>query len=95
MLLICSVSYETLLSIKLRRRPSRCPGDAVTRVRRDLFDTHDEEMLGGNDTYTVRTEEPPVDAFWSPTVYDTGRGGFLHPNEDDRYHIKQHIRRPE
>jgi len=25
--------------------------------------------------------------FWSITVYDTKRGGFLHPNDDDRYHI--------
>ena len=30
---------------------------------------------------------PPADAFWSITVYDTERGGFLHPNDDDRYHI--------
>ena len=35
----------------------------------------------------MTTEEPPVDAFWSVTVYDTERGGFLHPNDDDRYHI--------
>ncbi len=35
----------------------------------------------------MTTEEPPVNAFWSVTVYDTGRGGFLHPNDDDRYHI--------
>ena len=28
-----------------------------------------------------------MDAFWSLTVYDTERGGFLHPNKDDRYHI--------
>ena len=28
-----------------------------------------------------------MDAFWSITVYDTDRGGFLHPNKDDRYHI--------
>jgi hypothetical protein len=37
--------------------------------------------------YSLTTEEPPVDAFWSITVYDTKRGGFLHPNKDDRYHI--------
>ena len=37
------------------------------------------------------TEEPPVDAFWSVTVYDTERGGFLHPNEHDRYHINNTV----
>jgi hypothetical protein len=42
---------------------------------------------GSLGTYTITTEEPPVDAFWSVTVYDTARGGFLHPNEHDRYHI--------
>ena len=51
------------------------------------FDKNGDKMLGRNGTYTVTTEEPPVDAFWSITVYDTERGGFLHPNEDDRYHI--------
>jgi hypothetical protein len=33
------------------------------------------------------TAPPPVDAFWSVTVYDTERGGHLHPNDRDRYHI--------
>jgi hypothetical protein len=44
-------------------------------------------LNGAKGAYTVTTEEPGVEAFWSITVYDTGRGGFLHPNEDDRYHI--------
>jgi hypothetical protein len=52
-----------------------------------FFDENGEEMMGNKGTYTVTTEEPPVDAFWSVTVYDTERGGFLHPNDDDRYHI--------
>ncbi len=52
-----------------------------------LFDKNGDEMMGSKGTYTVTTEEPPVNAFWSITVYDTGRGGFLHPNDDDRYHI--------
>lgn len=50
-------------------------------------DAEGKEMRGSNGTYTITTEAPPVDAFWSVTVYDTDRGGFLHPNKDDRYHI--------
>jgi hypothetical protein len=52
-----------------------------------LLDGDGEPIKGRNGTYTVVTEEPPVDGFWSVTVYDTERGGFLHPNERDRYHI--------
>jgi len=52
-----------------------------------FFDKNGNEMIGSKGTYTVTTEEPPVDAFWSLTVYDTGRGGFLHPNNHDQYHI--------
>jgi hypothetical protein len=44
-------------------------------------------LVGANGTYTVTTEAPPVKAFWSLTVYDSERGGFLHPNKYDRYHI--------
>ncbi len=52
-----------------------------------FFDINGNEMIGSKGTYTVTTEEPPVDAFWSLTVYDTDRGGFLHPNKHDQYHI--------
>lgn len=52
-----------------------------------FFDENGDEMMGSKGTYTVTTEQPPVDAFWSVTVYDTDRGGFLHPNDDDKYHI--------
>ena len=52
-----------------------------------FFGADGKELMGSRGTYTVTTEEPPVDAFWSLTVYDTERGGFLHPNEHDRYHI--------
>jgi hypothetical protein len=50
-------------------------------------DANNEILRGENGTYTLTTEEPNVDAFWSVTVYDTERGGFLHPNKEDRYHI--------
>ena len=46
-----------------------------------------QPLVGANGTYTVTTEAPPVEAFWSLTVYDTDRGGFLHPNKHDRYHL--------
>jgi hypothetical protein len=52
-----------------------------------FLDGEGKEMMGSNGTYTITTEEPPVDAFWSITIYDTERGGFLHPNDQDRYHI--------
>ncbi len=52
-----------------------------------FFDDNGEEMRGSNGAYTVTTQDPLVDAFWSLTVYDTDRGGFLHPNKYDRYHI--------
>jgi hypothetical protein len=52
-----------------------------------FFDENGDELMGNKGTYTVTTGEPPVDAFWSITVYDTDRGGFFHPNDDDRYHI--------
>jgi hypothetical protein len=50
-------------------------------------DKDGKKMMGRNGTYTITTEEPPVDAFWSVTVYDTERGGFFHPNNEDKYHI--------
>jgi hypothetical protein len=50
-------------------------------------DAAGEVMDGSKGTYTLTTDEPQVDAFWSITAYDTERGGFFHPNDDDRYHI--------
>ncbi len=52
-----------------------------------FFDNNNEVLNGSKGTYSITTEEPNVDAFWSVTVYDTERGGFFHPNKDDRYHI--------
>ncbi len=53
-----------------------------------IFTGRDQQpLVGANGAYTVTTEAPPVDAFWSLTVYDTERGGVLHPNKYDRYHI--------
>jgi hypothetical protein len=52
-----------------------------------FFDEDGKELDGSNGTYTVTTTVPPVDGFWSVTVYDTKRGGRLHPNTADRYHF--------
>ena len=50
-------------------------------------DDNGEVLEGSKGIYSVTTTEPPVDAFWSVTVYDTERGGFLHPNAQNKYHI--------
>jgi len=53
-----------------------------------IFSGANGELLNAiKGDYTVTFDTPPVDAFWSLTVYDTERGGFLHPNKDNRYHI--------
>jgi len=43
-------------------------------------------LEGSAGEYVLVTEEPPVNAFWSVTVYDSTTGRF-HPNDHDRYHI--------
>ena len=58
-------------------RPHRCPAT-------------ERSSLAGEARYVLHFEKaglPPVDAFWSITVYDAERGGFLHPNAHDRYRI--------
>ena len=50
-------------------------------------DVNGEPLDASKGNYAVTFSEPPVGAFWSLTVYDSKRGGFFHPNEDDRYHI--------
>jgi len=64
-------------------------GPAPSHSAYEAFFTDDagEALSGANGDYIILTEEPPVNAFWSVTVYDTERGGFLHPNKADRYHI--------
>ena len=52
-----------------------------------FVDKQGEALDGSKGDYKLTMKEPPVDAFWSITVYDTDRGGFFHLNKDDRYHI--------
>ena len=53
-----------------------------------IFSGADGKPLNAtNRDYTVTFNAPPVDAFWSLTAYDTERGGYLHPNKYNRYHI--------
>ncbi|MCW8846586.1 MAG: DUF1214 domain-containing protein [Gammaproteobacteria bacterium] len=49
-------------------------------------DESGETLEGAKGEYLLVTEAPPVNAFWSVTVYDSTTGR-LHPNDDDRYHI--------
>ncbi|MDW4551712.1 DUF1214 domain-containing protein [Defluviimonas sp. D31] len=49
-------------------------------------DENGDPLQGANGPYAITTAEPPVDAFWSVTVYDTATGRFF-DNPDDRYHI--------
>lgn len=52
-------------------------------------DVNGEQLDSRKGTYTVTTEVPNVNGFWSVTAYDTDRGGFFHPNKDDRYHFNE------
>lgn len=52
-----------------------------------FVDKAGNKLEGRKGIYFITTTAPPVGAFWSLTVYDTGRGGFFHPNKDNRYHI--------
>ncbi len=65
----------------------RGPGPEHSAYETIFTDADDKTLVGANGTYQLTTTAPPVDAFWSVTVYDTDRGGFLHPNKKDRYHI--------
>ena len=50
-------------------------------------DATDQVLHGNSGTYVLTTTAPPVDGFWSITVYDSERGGYFHPNPLNRYHI--------
>lgn len=63
------------------------PDPAHSAYEAHYTDDTGETLDGTQGTYQLITEEPPVKAFWSITIYDTVRGGFLHPNKHDRYHI--------
>jgi len=52
-----------------------------------FYDSENNTLDGAKGSYSLTTAEPNVEAFWSLTVYDTKRGGFLHPNKDNRYHL--------
>lgn len=49
-------------------------------------DADGDTLIGAEGPYSLTTEEPSVDAFWSVTVYDTSTGRFF-DNPADRYHI--------
>ena len=63
-------------------------GPATSHSAYELMftDASGETLEGSKGEYALVTEAPPVNAFWSITVYDsiTGR---LHPNDENRYHI--------
>ena len=52
-----------------------------------FFDIENSTLDASKGNYTITMSVPPVDAFWSITVYDSKRGGFLHPNKENKYHI--------
>lgn len=49
-------------------------------------DASGETLEGSKGKYVLVTEAPPVNSFWSITIYDTTTGR-LHPNAANRYHI--------
>ena len=60
-----------------------------------IFEDEDGDILkGAAGPYSLTTKPPPVNAFWSVTVYDTERGGHFHPNTHDRYHLNNTVAVP-
>lgn len=51
-----------------------------------LADANGDPMIGADGPYKLTTEEPPVGAFWSVTVYESSTGRLFN-NPADRYHI--------
>ena len=70
------------------------PGTEHSSYETIFFGQDQQPLDATRGDYTVTTEAPPVDAFWSLTVYDTERGGFLHPNSRDRYHLNGSMSEP-
>jgi len=62
------------------------PATSHSAYEATFTDESGETLEGSKGEYVQVTEAPPVNAFWSVTVYDSTTGR-LHPNDDDRYHI--------
>ena len=63
-------------------------GPATSHSAYEAFytDAKGEPLAGAKGPYTLTTEEPPVAAFWSVTVYDSSTGRFF-DNPANQYHI--------
>ena len=75
----------TYHSCRFRFRPD-FDGSFFPRRLPRYNDASGATLEGSAGEYVFVTEEPPVKAFWSVTVYDSTTGR-PHPNKDDRYHI--------
>jgi len=62
------------------------PSTSHSAYEAKFTDQSGETLEGSKGEYVLVTEAPPVNAFWSITVYDSSTGR-LHPNDDNRYHI--------
>jgi hypothetical protein len=79
------ISYLNLAAGTLLRWGSPDPHHSAYEIIHQ--DTDGQDLVGDQGPYTITTAAPPAKAFWSVTVYDTDRGGYFHPNPNNRYHI--------